>query len=100
MEKLPKNPKSEAALKWCIKNWGQTYTVTSSTTPTINVYCLDGNFDDPTHVAEIDFRELVKKRQPLKGIQKEVMRAVRAHPKKKTATIKKKALVKAKAKKK
>lgn len=83
-DKIPKNPRSEAALKWCIKHWDKCFTLANSDGAAEIKVFSNMSEDGNEAVAIIDLKELVKRRAPLKGIQKEVMKAVRTHtPKKK-----------------
>lgn len=69
--KLPADPHSEAALKWCVKNWSSVYFVANNKIPIICFFAA-GHL-----VAAIDLRDIIKKRQPLIGIKKQVAGIVR-----------------------
>jgi hypothetical protein len=70
--KRPKNPESEAAIKYAIKHWTNIYAHTNGDDAV--VYLINDN--DET-VAQIDLRALVRKRQPLTGIKKTMGKIVR-----------------------
>lgn len=74
--KIPKNPKSEAALKWCVENWMDIRSIRSLTSSPI-VYFYYGL----TCVALIDLRALIRKRQPLTGVKKQLADIVRGKKK-------------------
>lgn len=78
-QKLPKDPHSEAALKWCVKNWNRydVECVPERDAPRIRLRSCGST------VAIIDLRDIIKKRQPLTGIKKQVAGIVRGKRKKK-----------------
>lgn len=80
--KIPKDPKSEAALKWCILNWDVVVTQRGSR-GVVNLFAVD--FDGMPLVASVDLREVIKKRQPLTGVKKQLAGIVRGKAKKKSA---------------
>lgn len=73
--KIPKDPKSEAALKWCVENWPPIQISINGIDPIISLWC---NIGDPIR---IDLRDIIKKRQPLTGIKKQVSVIVRGKKK-------------------
>lgn len=71
MKKLPKNPFSESALKWCVKNWDK-----------IAVIGGENGFIAMFHashglVGAIQVQELIRRRAPLTGIKKQMAGIVR-----------------------
>lgn len=79
MKKLG-NLKSEAAIKFVIKNWEKIFAVTDYFDPVINFY--QRKKTGSILIARIDLREFVKKRQPLTGIKKQLSKIVQGKRKK------------------
>lgn len=67
--KIPKDPKSEAAARWCVENWDQFENfipTISGEAPVLGIWDRNSR----RKLLEIDLRQFVKKRQPLTGIKK------------------------------
>lgn len=73
-----KNLRSEAAIKRVIKKWDEVYPYNIENKPVVTFR----NFYTGQVMAEIDLRELIKKRKPLIGIKKQVEKIVRGSKKK------------------
>lgn len=81
-----KNLRSEAAIKEVIKNWKAwkryIFVMTAQLEPVLRIQLLDKEDIYQDHiVAEIDLRELVKKRKPLTGVKKQLDAIVRGKKK-------------------
>lgn len=69
---MKKNLRSEAAIKRLIKGWSIYLLRHRVKEPIITIHKLNGET-----LAEIDLREIIKKRKPLTGIKKQVEKIVR-----------------------
>lgn len=79
--KIPKDLKSEAALRWCAENWNKLSISLSGREARPIIYFHNGPpIGDP--VAVIDLRDIIRKRQPLTGVKKQVSAIVRGKRKK------------------
>ncbi len=78
---MKRNLRSEAAIKRAIKAWSKVKLHKDDNDPVVKFYTFKVH-PDMAHVAEIDLRELVKKRKPLIGIKKQVDKIVRGSKKK------------------
>lgn len=76
--KLPADPHSEAALKWCVKNWNEIEVVQGEID---QIVFFAGKHRDEI-AAILHLRDIIKKRQPLTGIKKQVAGIVRGKRKK------------------
>ena len=69
-QKIPNDPHSEAALRWCVKNWDRIEVVGGEVDQVVF-------FVGDEIAAIIHLRDIVKKRQPLTGIKKQLAGIVR-----------------------
>lgn len=76
--KLPADPHSEAALQWCVKNWHEIEVVQGEID---QIVLFAGKHHDEI-AAILHLRDIIKKRQPLTGIKKQVAGIVRGKRKK------------------